>query len=43
MNNLDSLKDAVKKLPPNDLEIHGVIKPAKTRVNNHMTYICPLC
>lgn len=40
---IHSLKDAVKHIPPEDLERHGVIVKAKTRANGKPTYICTLC
>jgi P4 family phage/plasmid primase-like protien len=30
-------------IPPETLEAHGVITPAKVKVNGHNTYICPEC
>lgn len=39
----DDLKFAVKKLTPQNLELHGVISPAKTSANGFKTYICPIC
>ena len=33
----------IKSITPETLEAHGVITPAKVKVNGHNTYICPEC